>query len=244
MTEITVLSPHRDDAVFSLFLSLSRWALKGVPIRVLNFFTQSAYAPWAGTGEVSRISAIRAREDARSLRMVSRGLRARSLGLFDAPLRLPIAFDQVFLPETADLLSPELLATLGRHIEEFATGLVLAPLTLGDHVDHVAVLRAALVACNAKRLGFYEDLPYASWTDAHTLQRKIDEAETLTGGRLRPHVVRTLNASRRKRVAAAVYSSQITREEALQIARFSKVYGGGERIWVPQHGSWHSLLRL
>ncbi len=239
-----MLSPHRDDAVFSLFFSLTRWAAAGVSVRVVNFFTRSAYAPWAQMDDISAISEVRRREDRRALTRISRTLRVRSFDFLDAPLRLPLTFGEICLPESARLLSSGFVTTLARTIGALVRrSLVLSPLTLGDHVDHVAVTRAALIACQAKRLAFYEDLPYAAWTSPSTLRQKVLQIEERSGIGLQERVIRVDRARGRKQTAAAMYSSQVNREEVIALARFSARSGGGERIWIPRASpAWNKLF--
>ena len=244
MVGLTVLSPHYDDAVFSLFLSLSKWTATGLRITVINFFTNSAYAPQAPKSSPFSVSEIRRREDVRAVSRVSTDVRIRSLGLLDAPLRLSLDFRELFRPENATLLSFSFIDNLAQQIAHFSRGgLLLSPLGLGNHVDHLAVRQAALAASHNKRVSFYEDLPYAIWTDENSLRQKISEIAGELNTRFEPRVIRSSSAFVRKRAAAATYSSQITREEASSIARFSAKYGGGERIWVPfAASSWTSML--
>lgn len=65
--DVVVLSPHQDDAAFSLGLTLARLAAAGRRVCVLNCFTHSAYAPHGADGDVVRVMverphAIRARK--------------------------------------------------------------------------------------------------------------------------------------------------------------------------------------
>jgi LmbE family N-acetylglucosaminyl deacetylase len=166
-------------------------------------------------------------------------VRDLSLDLLDAPLRLKIQFQNVFQPETSRLLTPEWLRTLESEIARCArSGFVLAPLTLGNHVDHVAVNRAALNACGPKRLGFYEDLPYAIWTDSSTLRAKVREMEAALRLSLHPAIIAAHRTWMNKQVAAGTYSSQIKREHAVAIARRA------ERIWIPRSMFWNELRRV
>jgi LmbE family N-acetylglucosaminyl deacetylase len=156
--------------------------------------------------------------------------------LLDAPLHLGIQFDEVFRPDTSRLLTPEWLQTLATEIASHAgIGLVLAPLTLGNHVDHVAVNRAALNACGPKRLGFYEDLPYAIWTDDSTLRKKVGEMEAALNVSLYSATIAPDRTLMSKQCAAGTYSSQITREDAIRIAKRA------ERIWIPKSRFWAEL---
>jgi len=123
-------------------------------------------------------------------------------------------------------------------------GIVLAPLGLGDHLDHLTVRQAALRATRGKRLAFYEDLPYASWTSEPCIVQRVRNIETENGAALRPAVLRRQRSSLTKLHLAARYQSQITKEEAVKISRFSAKYRGGERIWIPkQSGRWLRVLR-
>lgn len=227
-----VLSPHYDDAAFSLCLSISTWASSSLRVRVLNFFTESAYAPRATVPERS-IPALREREDRHALFAIDRSIAAKSCGLLDAPLRLGIPPQAVF-SRSPDENTCRLLATAIAGCTR--NSLVLCPLGLGNHVDHLAVRSAATLACRAVKLGFYEDLPYAIWTSEDELRERVKEAEKQTGVSLRPVVIRRKRPVWNKRRIISRYASQITPEEADRMARFGSRYGGGERIWIPQYG--------
>jgi LmbE family N-acetylglucosaminyl deacetylase len=238
---LTVLSPHRDDATFSLALSLQHWSSTGVEISVLNFFTRSGYAPYACEG--ADISGIRAREDRRSAGIIDSRIQILSLSLLDAPLRLPIDFGSItnpsaFAPLTCEVASfRECIRRISRN------SLVLAPLGLGNHIDHRTVHCAAIAAGGRSSLGFYEDLPYAIWTCETAIRERVASAEEELRLFLRPSLLRS--AGRRfKERAVRRYQSQIDLEMASAIARYSEKYKGRERIWVPRHSArWRALLR-
>jgi LmbE family N-acetylglucosaminyl deacetylase len=239
---LTVLSPHRDDAAFSLTLALRRWAGAGVEITVFNFFTRSAYAPYApAAGDVP---AIRAREDRRSLKSIGAQIRVHSLSLLDAPVRLPINFGAITNIEAFSPLAEEVDFLSHRMWAKCRNALVLAPLALGDHIDHRTVHRAALRAAGAHCLGFYEDLPYAAWTDEASIRKRVSRAEAQLGVRLFPALQRSA-AWRLKERVISHYHSQIDAGMARTIARYSEKYKGAERIWVPLHSArWRAILNL
>ncbi len=237
---LTVLSPHRDDAVFSLAHALGAWSRAGAEITVLNFFTRSAYAPFATDG--ADVSSLRAREDRRSLGLVSGDIRIRSLGLLDAPLRLGIEFGAITDPAAFTPRAEEVQA-FGRYIRKLARkSLVLAPLALGDHIDHRTVHCASIVGAAGQDIGFYEDLPYASWTAEQVIQNRIAIAE----GELQYPLAPAFRRSQRRQCkarAVAQYRSQIDDAMVKTIARYSEKYRGAERIWFPRHSRrWHPLL--
>ncbi len=237
MRRVTVLSPHRDDAAFSLYLSLKRWCRSGVDVSVLNFFTVSAYGrSTAGSGP-EIISLVRKAEDRRVLSFIGRSIRVQDCDLLDAPLRLAVSPDAVFRPETQALAAasePEVAALIRANAR---SGLLITPLGLGGHVDHIAVHRAAMACPNKQRLAFYEDLPYAAWTPDTILSRHIRETEAKAEVRLRPAIIRREGAAWQKQSAVAQYQSQITPEEAALISKYSGRYGGGERLWIPKYSN-------
>jgi LmbE family N-acetylglucosaminyl deacetylase len=245
MRGLTVLSPHRDDAVFSLYFALRKWRREGVRLTVLNFFTRSNYAPGVSEKQTDAVSLIRKTEDRNVLSRIDKGIDVRDCGLLDAPLRLGIEFAAVCNPETRALaksVEPEIAAYIRTRA---FSDLIIAPLGLGGHVDHLAVNEAAIAStARNHKPAFYEDLPYATWTSSDMLRQRIHEIETKLGARLRPVIIRQRYAIPQKQGAAARYRSQITRQEAASIARFSLRYGGGERLWIPKHSKlWTVLAR-
>lgn len=237
---VIVLSPHPDDATFSLALTLKRWSTLAARITVLNFFTRSAYAPYAPAG--SDVSALRAREDRRSINAVDPGIAIRSLGMLDGPLRLSIDFGSITNPAVCSP-RPQEVTQLARMIRNYCrASLVLAPLGLGEHIDHRTVRDAAIVAVSGKLLAFYEDLPYASWTSETAILERISELQARSGTPVTAVYHRSRN-SRFKSTVVRKYRSQIDDRMASLIARYSNKYNGAERIWAPRNSArWRKLL--
>ncbi len=251
MSELTIISPHRDDVPFSLSIALSRWRSLPLQVNVVTVFTISVYAPRrnvpAGDSENARssVSSLRKREDRRVFRLLGKNIKLEDLALLDAPLRLGISADSVCRAQSWSIESCTEVEVLTRHFQRyFLRGLVLAPLGLGDHVDHLTVRAAAIRSSEGYKLGFYEDLPYATWVPDSLLRRAVCYAERGTGKTLKSCIIRRKCYTRRKRSIVARYDSQISRDEATAIARFAASYRGGERIWIPKHASaWISLVR-
>ncbi len=244
--KIVVVSPHRDDAAFSLGLSIDGWLGAGHQVTVLNCFTQSDYAPFSDVASVhandrvSFVSAVRRREDAAWGKLVGPRLQFHDLDLLDAPLRLAIRVDEV---QTASIRAGDravsrvagALAKLARGVGAGGVGFAL-PLAVGSHIDHRVVRQAALetLAPMALPLAFYEDLPYAARAGAgETLPEDVRE----TGSDLQPCSSTAAprdpdGAVRRKTAIAECYDSQIDSAEVRAIAEFSRGYGGRERLWA------------
>jgi hypothetical protein len=251
MSELTIVSPHRDDVPFSLYLSLSRWRSLPLKLNVATVFTVSTYAPRATAPASdfdnvrSTVTSIRKREDRWVFRLIDKTIKLEDLQFLDAPLRLEISADAVCIPQGPPIESrPEVDMLSQRFRKYFLRGLVLAPLALGDHVDHLTVRAAAIKTSFPYKLGFYEDLPYATWVSEGTLRKAVSYAEHSTGMPLKSFLVRRKGYIFRKRSIVSRYQSQLGRNEALTIARFAAKYGSGERIWIPKHCmAWRSLTR-
>jgi LmbE family N-acetylglucosaminyl deacetylase len=244
LRRITILSPHLDDAVFSAFFYLSRWSRLAIQLRVMNFFTISCYAPQMPVRDTSAVSFTRAWEDRQALLQISPHIQVINCKLFDAPIRLSIRPGAISAPETRTLLTDDQIETVAKKIRDVArNSLLLAPLAIGDHIDHLAVRLAVTRCIVARRIAFYEDLPYATWTPKRDIEAHVADVEHATKSRLRPVIVRSQHAIWRKRRVASIYKSQITREEGAVIARWAAEYGGGERSWAPANSSaWRAIL--
>ena len=246
--KIVVFSPHRDDAAFSLGLSIESWLEAGHRVQVLNCFTQCAYAPFSdadslhANDRVSFVSAVRKREDAAWAKLLGGKLQMTDLDLLDAPLRLACEVDEVFsLPIRA---GDRAVSRVGGAIAKLArTGAanelaIVLPLAIGGHIDHRVTRQAGMEALAKSSLpvAFYEDLPYAARPGA---AEQIFAAAESTGFALEscfadePQTDSAPAVTRKRRMADA-YDSQVDSEEAGQIAEFSGGYEGRERLWGNQ----------
>jgi LmbE family N-acetylglucosaminyl deacetylase len=136
------------------------------PPAVVTAFSQSDFAPGfrkkRGREEVTE---IRSAEDAAFCAKI--GAAYFPLGLPEPPLRGYKKFKSIFDPAAdprREPLYPELRARLaGAAAGRPGLAMVLAPLGLGTHIDHL-MLREAAVEVGRERdlpIAFYEDLPYA-----------------------------------------------------------------------------------
>ena len=245
VVKIVIFSPHRDDAAFSVGLSIETWLEAGHTVHVLNCFTQSAYAPFSDADSlhpndrVSFVSAVRKREDTVWAKLLGGKLLITDLDLLDAPLRLACGADEVLsMPirpgDRAVARIAGAVAKLARTASAAELALVL-PLAIGGHIDHMVTRQAGLdmLAGSPLPIAFFEDLPYAARPGA--MEGIGAEAES-TGFAPKPSFASepqtdgTAAAGRKRRMAEA-YDSQIDSEVAGQIADFSRGYQGRERLW-------------
>jgi LmbE family N-acetylglucosaminyl deacetylase len=242
--KIAVLSPHRDDAAFSLSLAIACWLGRGYAVEVVNCFTRSEYAPFSDASSVhandrmTYVTGLRLKEDEcwrkqYSAKLSRVALSTEDLNLKDAPLRLHCSPDEVcnVLVNPADKAMRKVHAAL----ERSGAGAVVLPLALGGHVDHRTAREASLtLAGSGLPCAFYEDLPYAlrlgSGEDVERAAREIDrELAPVFASETSGDVEASVGLKRRM---ALCYDSQIEDETADRIASFSVHYGGRERLWA------------
>lgn len=255
--KILILSPHRNDAAFSLSLAITNWLAAGHTITLLNVFTRSLHAPFSDADFVhqndrlSYVSAMRQREDELFLQrltlQIPRTAKAHiqlvDLNLKDAPIRLRCPLEEVsdtpVNPE--DPAIEKIRRALTRQTEAGEVHALVLPLALGHHVDHLTVLAAALPFTTGLPSAFYEDLPYAATHPSVTAD--LDALREHITQRLHEPLTTVLcqhpSAVDLKRHLALTYASQIDEEAANLIATFATRYQGGERLWVNE--AWQSL---
>ena len=240
---ILVLSPHRDDAAFSLTLSIHHWLAVGHRVTVLNCFTRSLYAPYSDAETVHEndrlayVSALRKREDEEFLKHIP-GASMIDLNIKDAPIRLhcdsSIVCDMEVNPE--DTAIPKIRKAIAKLADEqHAFSALVLPLGLGHHVDHRVARDASLPLTTSLPCAFYEELPYATREGVRVdLSRFREDANTRLHEPLFPvlcHGTHT-RPTELKRKIAMLYASQIDGALADTIANFSHRYHGAERQWA------------
>jgi LmbE family N-acetylglucosaminyl deacetylase len=250
--KILVLSPHRDDAAFSLSIAITNWLTARHSVTVLNVFTRSRHAPFSDAAfvhendELSYVSAMRLREDEHFLRRITqnlqKGLKANlhmvDLNLKDAPIRLRCSLEELSdIPvNPADPSIEKIRKALTKQSEAGAMEALVLPAALGNHIDHLTVREAAMHLTTVLPSAFYEDLPYATTcpSAATDLDRLRDAAATLKEP-LSPVIYQIESAVEFKRRLVLGYASQIDNEIGTLISDFATRYNG-ERLWANQ--SW------
>ncbi|HEY9401932.1 MAG TPA: PIG-L family deacetylase [Pyrinomonadaceae bacterium] len=220
-----IISPHCDDAIFSLGGALARGRLGTAD--VCNVFTETNFSI-AGAGDAAETTARRQLEDQAALAKV--GARPVYLGLPDACLRPPYAEPESYLSPALDplldpvwpLASAALLDFIARHDHD----LLCFPLGLGCHIDHRIAARCGLeLSSRGEAVIFYEDLPY----DAARRPGAVAAHVRALAGGLESRVLKHVDL-RDKLALVCAYSSQVD-EEATEIIRQTFDLHGGERIW-------------
>ena len=258
--KILILSPHRDDAAFSLSLAITNWLTARHSVTILNVFTRSRFAPYSDAAfvhendELSYVSAMRLREDELWVRRIKESLpkghknnlHIFDLNLKDAPIRLRIPLEAVNTTPVnpADPSIEKIRKALTRHAAEGTMQAIVIPAALGNHVDHFTIREAAQPFTDQLPTAFYEDLPYATHpnalADLEALRTTAAEHNAPLTEILYNTNESTAEAVTRKRKLVLNYASQIDDAAGDVIANFAATYNGAERLWANQQ--WLAAL--
>ncbi len=172
------MSPHLDDAVLSCGALLAQLAGQH-PVTVTTVFTAAAPRPWSlparkqlralGGVDAEDFFAQRRAEDTEVL--AGLGATAVHLGFRDALFRrgrrgptYPVFRFDAARGRVASCdagLAAEVSARVGAIARASACGVILAPLGIGRHVDHLITRRAAQQLGGPIRIVYYSDFPYS-----------------------------------------------------------------------------------
>ncbi|MGH8542324.1 MAG: PIG-L deacetylase family protein [Gammaproteobacteria bacterium] len=144
------LSPHLDDAVLSCAATLAWHRARGARVVVATLFSSSSPN---STGE-------RQAEDLRALRLL--GCEPLWIGFPDAIERAgAMPFTDLFFSPPADHVVHEAAEAIERVATSLRPDLLLVPLGVGTHQDHLAVYEASLLARLPQlAVSYYEERPY------------------------------------------------------------------------------------
>jgi LmbE family N-acetylglucosaminyl deacetylase len=159
---VLAVSPHLDDAAFSVGGTLAALAAEGHDVTVVTCFTASvpepegfALACQLDKGLPADVDYLALRRDEDAAAMSLLGATPVYLGLPEAPHRGYTSAADLFAGVHED---DQVWRSLGAALEGHDADLWLAPQALGGHVDHLQVLRA--VARLDRPVLWWRDSPY------------------------------------------------------------------------------------
>lgn len=228
MRHVVAISPHLDDAAFSVGGLLAAHARRGDRVTIVTCFTGNVARPQGfalacqldkGLSPDVDYMALRRDEDRAAAAVI--GAELVHLPLLEAPHRGYASAPELFGARRGDdVLLPGLTRLLAERIAALSPDLLLGPMAIGDHVDHWLV-RDAIAATGANVL-LWEDWPYLTRAQATASP---------------PAHVHTLSdADRAARLAmCAAYTTQIGYQFG-SIARLETAIAaiGQERLHLPR----------
>lgn len=232
------LAAHCDDLAFSLGGVLMDGAFG--PFFPVTVFSRSNYTLYGPPQSIAAITALRKEEDRRFFSRLATALPPIWLDRNDAPLRLAIEAPQTRSATIGenDEVEVEYIAAA---VEELLSpgSLLLAPLALGDHIDHRLVhLAACLLQARGYRVLFYEDTPYAGDLSAEEIEAAARLAGMLLKKPLEPLLFASPAIVEARIWALQCYRSQCQGEADLErlLRHARQLQDGGlpaERLWRP-----------
>lgn len=166
MSHLVAISPHLDDAAFSVGGTLAAHVRDGGQATVVTCFTGNVASPQGfalacqldkGLPAEVDYMALRRAEDEAACAVI--GATAVHLPFLEAPHRGYGSAPELFATRrTDDDMADRLAPTLATLLDRLQPDLLLGPLALGDHVDHW-IVREALAETACEHL-LWEDWPY------------------------------------------------------------------------------------
>ena len=228
--KVLLLSPHPDDIAYSIggLVALA----KGVAeLSMLTVFPRSAWALPADLRSQGpdAISPVRAAED-RTFG-ARHGMAYHPLDFGDSSCHGYDEDGEMAADPADDPRAERVCDTLHARVRALSPDLVLAPASIGGHVDHRIVTEAAR-RLDGVGVAFYEDLPYAAWQMLGAIER------SLTGAGLSPFALVDIGNVIDEKIAGMwVYETQTSAGTVSEMLLHAARLGGGglryaERIWL------------
>ncbi len=239
-SDITVLSPHSDDAALSLSGLLFLAAYRGHRCTIITAFSRSRRTRTGGIEQdEERVTAMRKREDEAFVSLLGSGACVLWCDLPDPSVRLPADRDTWYVPRPLSSGEHAFVAGITGFCEGHIDGssTLFAPMALGRNRDHLIARDAALefVRPNPRRLFLYEDLPYAARMSELELERDADALAGAEGLTLTSRKISYAALLFRKRQAVATYASQMNRDIVDRVLshalRVGTLVSPAERVW-------------
>lgn len=228
-----ILSPHNDDAAFSLGGTILSGFFKNITL--VTIFSISRENVSDDNADINYITKIRKKEDVDFFKKIKRRITKLYLDRLDAPLRLNIESNQVFRNiSKKDNIE---IKYLNKFLKQFIkkNDVLLIPLGLGGHVDHLIVQKSIIpMTQHGNAIAFYEDLPYAARLSLLEIKRTIKKIEKIYSIQLVPYIITPKLNLNNKINAIKIYKSQINNNTILNINKHSnRIINGNlaERIW-------------
>jgi len=237
-----IVSPHVDDAAFSVAGAARTHVLRGDSVSIVTVFSKSEYLENYLPSTSKSVSEVRRQEDWLFLEKLNDGALSESrasmdwLDFPDAPLRPKYSNGELCISRPLDSEDLAIVAELSVKLLNFVqrqTHLVL-PLGLGRHVDHVIAREAGLsLAPLCATTFFYEDLPYAGERPEAFARAYVDSFAAFRGFNIERDIVPIPSGVTWKIGIVKSYASQCTRQCLQCISNHAKRLSiqGSERLW-------------
>lgn len=224
--KVFILSPHIDDAAYSLTLTISKLLENNIPVHFINCFTKTRWTGVFVSRDIEVVTTLRKQEDEAFNQYLGSKINIANLDLLDAPLRNN--YIHQFHPFNDDEL--QLIEQLKNYLLENVDGVLLCPLAIGNHIDHVICREAVLQVYSKLKVLFFEDLPYANRISQEELYVHVKQLEQKLAIKLIDFIIDLNGCKVDKEKAVSNYNSQIDEQICAEIMAQQNLLNG-ERIW-------------
>jgi LmbE family N-acetylglucosaminyl deacetylase len=155
---VYILSPHIDDAIWSLGSLILELVSRGIEVNVITIFSTSSYA----NGELLKptvATKIRKAEDSRALKLA--GVNQSIYLDYDEAVVRGVSLNRIV--DKLHVPSVEMVNSIREDISRIVQSnlVLLVPGGFGYNIDHL-VVRQAAEGVKIDRVYYYEELPYAA----------------------------------------------------------------------------------
>jgi 2'-N-acetylparomamine deacetylase / 2'''-acetyl-6'''-hydroxyneomycin deacetylase len=237
--KILVISPHSDDAAYSIGGLLQKSILES-RVHLLTLFGRSNFTRKSGFArDWQSVTELRKREDSAFARRI--GAELTYVDLPEAAIRIGTTSNAIFANagSSARLVIPaKLRVQVKRLLDTLQPVCVFAPLGIGGHRDHLIARQLSTAEARNRKLPlfYYEDLPYAAEISRGALSAYAHAIDPgLRPARVPIHLAAKLNN-------LTLYRSQVGAAELEIVAAYARRSRNGpmERVWSASHAG---LLR-
>ncbi len=177
MRKNIILSPHCDDAAFSLGGLLLSGMIDNVVICTVFSISNCTYNDLEDS--IENITTIRKKEDEEFFKQCKSKIHLHYMDKLDAPIRMGNedldVFNTSFTKKDREICT-EIISFIEDNFS--IDDIIYAPLALGNHIDHYILFEvAADLAAEGYDVNYYEDLPYAANCSNYLLKRRISSLE-------------------------------------------------------------------
>jgi LmbE family N-acetylglucosaminyl deacetylase len=219
-----------DDAAYGLTLSIARFIKNQLPVTIINCFTVTKWTIVFISKDVKEISLLRKQEDIEYNKHFNSSINLVNLDLLDAPLRNGYIFQNKLL----QLNEWKVVEELRNYLEKNIDGILLCPLAIGDHIDHVICREAATQLYKKMKIIFFEDLPYTARISHEAIIKHVENLEEKLDVKLCCYLNLLKDCCVNKEQAIRVYKSQLNDEICSEILSHLNNLTG-ERLWGEQY---------
>lgn len=164
-SSVLVISPHSDDAAFSIGGIIQRFSKTGTVFQILTCFSKSKYVIESSQLSIEEVSSIRKKED-QMFRLLcnANNVELIYLDYLDAPLRQNREMDSV-IDSTLTVDEHLLVRQLAKVVKSILRDDVLLwfPMAIGNHIDHVITnLACQSIINHDSHFMAYLDQPYVT----------------------------------------------------------------------------------